>query len=117
MKKAELAKAEAEALKKDFRAKLDSLEKNKLQTIEQAKVEAEALKNKIIEEAKEASQRIIEDAKNTAQYEVEKAKIQLREELLNASIAEAKEGLKKKKDSAEMDALDKHFVSKIQVVQ
>ncbi len=116
MKKAEASKAEAEKLRSEFRQKLDELENTKTQTIDQARTEAEAIKNKILKEAQEASAKMISDAMNTVQYEVDKAKTELRQSLLEESISAAEEALKKK-NANEMANLDKHFVEKIQVVQ
>lgn len=116
VKKAETAKAQAEERRREIKSKLDSLESTKEASIQNAKKEAEALRLRIVEEAKTLSSKIRMDAERTVQAEVNRAKEELREELLTQSIQLSKKILADKMQESDQKRLQSEFVDKIQVV-
>jgi F-type H+-transporting ATPase subunit b len=117
VEKAEGAKKQAEATRKEFESKLTSLNKEAETINEKARQEALELKHKMIAEAKETSERLIKDAQSVAMYELEKAKLQLKTELVEEAFLKAEEKLQTKVSDRERDKLKTDFVNKIQVVQ
>lgn len=116
VKRAEAAKLEAEAKRKEVQDRLNKLEATRDESIQKARTDAAALRNQIIEEAKALSAKLKVDAQRTAQLEVERAKIELREELLAQSIQMSKRILTDKMQEQDQKRLQSEFVDKIQVV-
>ncbi len=116
VKRAEAAKAEAEAKRKEIRDRLSKLEATREESISNARNEALALKNQIIEEARALSMKLKMDAERTARVEVEKAKFELREELLTQSVQLSRRILTDKMQEQDQKRLQSEFVEKIQVV-
>lgn len=116
VKRAEAAKAEAEAKRKEIQERLAKLEATRDESIQKARSEAAALRNQIIEEAKSLSAKLKADAERTAQIEVERAKFELREELLSQSVQMSKRILADKMQEQDQKRLQSEFVDKIQVV-
>lgn len=116
VKRAEAAKAEAEAKRKEIQERLAKLEATRDESIQKARSEAAALRNQIIEEAKSLSAKLKADAARTAQIEVERAKFELREELLSQSVQMSKRILADKMQEQDQKRLQSEFVDKIQVV-
>lgn len=117
MSRAEKAMKEAEEQKKLFEDKLASLKQNEQETLNQARADAEEIKQRLVSEAKQTSEKLIEDAQKAAQFEVERAKAQLKDVLLEEAIKAANQALQQKVGDAEQEKLRSEFVSKIQVVQ
>lgn len=117
VEKAESAKTEAEAVRKEFHGKLTTLEAEAASVNEKARQEALELKEKMLREAGEISERLIKDAQSVAMYELEKAKIQLKAELVEESMDSAQAKLKEKVSDSDRSKLRNDFVDKIQVVQ
>lgn len=116
VKRAEAAKAEAEAKRKEIQERLAKLEATRDESIQKARSEAAALRNQIVEEAKSLSAKLKADAERTAQIEVERAKFELREELLSQSVQMSKRILADKMQEQDQKRLQSEFVEKIQVV-
>lgn len=116
VKRAEAAKAEAEAKRKEIQDRLTKLEATRDEAIQKARSEAAALKNQIIEEARLVSAKLKDDAERTTRVEVERAKFELREELLNQSVLMSKRLLADKIQEPDQKRLQSEFVEKIQVV-
>lgn len=116
VKKAEIAKTLAEERRHEIKLKLDSLESTKEESIQSAKKEAEALRLRIVDEAKALSAKITADAERTVQAEVDRAKQELREDLLSQSIQLSKKILADKMQESDQKRLQSEFVDKIQVV-
>ncbi len=114
LKKAEAAKAEAEAKRKDIQDRLTKLETTREESIQSARAEAAALRNQIVEEAKALSSKLKTDAEKTAVIEIERAKKELREDLLTQSVVLAKRILTDKMQEQDQKRLQNEFVEKIQ---
>jgi F-type H+-transporting ATPase subunit b len=111
--KAESARREAELKKREMQERLEALELSSAESIEQARVEAEAMKKRIVEEAKSMSTHLRNEARRTAEFEIERAKGQLREELISQSVALSKKMLEEKIGEPDQKRLQTEFVDKI----
>ena len=111
--KAESARREAELKKREIQERLEALELSSAESIEQARVEAEAMKKRIVEEAKSMSTHLRNEARRTAEFEIERAKGQLREELISQSVALSKKMLEEKIGEPDQKRLQTEFVDKI----
>ncbi|MDZ4082686.1 MAG: ATP synthase F0 subunit B [Bdellovibrionales bacterium] len=116
LKKAEAAKAEAEAKRKEIQDRLTKLETTREESIQKAREEAAALRNQIVEEAKSLSSKLKADAEKTAIIEIERAKTELREDLLAQSVVMAKRILTDKMQEQDQKRLQTEFVDKIGAV-
>ena len=116
-KEAEAAKSEAEATHKDVQLRLEELKTNADQSLKTAHADAEALKLKIIEEAKSHAERLEKEARNSATHELQKAMFTLRTELLNKSVEVARDELKSNTDASVEASLQKEFVAKAREVR
>ncbi len=114
LKKAEAAKAEAELKRKDIQDRLTKLETSREESIQNAREEAAALRNQIVEEARALSSKLKADAEKTALIEIERAKTELREDLLSQSVIMAKRILTDKMQEPDQKRLQNEFVDKIQ---
>lgn len=115
--KAQAAKQDAEARKKEIQDRLNKLESTAAEGLQTARTEAEALRKKILADAEELTQNLRTEAQRTAQFEIERAKAELREELLTHSIQAAKKVLAENTNEADQKRLQSEFVEKIQVVR
>lgn len=115
--KAEKARLEAEAQKREIEQRLKTLQASADQSVAQAKAEAEELRKKILREAEELSVRMKEDARRTAEIELQRAKTELREEVLAQAVTAAKQILSEKIAETDQKRLQSEFVEKIQVVR
>lgn len=116
VERAESARKEAEAGKRLIHERLQKLESGAAASLDEAKAEAEALRTRMITEAKEISSRLEADAMRTAQSELDRAKAELRRELLQTAIKSSNENLQKSLGPNEQKGLQNEFVEKIQVV-
>jgi len=116
LKKAEAAKAEAEAKRKEIQDRLNKLETTRDESIQKAREEAAALRNQIVEEARSLSSKLKADAEKTALIEIERAKAELREDLLAQSVIMAKRILTDKMQEQDQKRLQSEFVDKIGAV-
>ena len=90
LKRADAARAEAQAKRAEIQTRLSKLESSRDESLQNARTEAAALRNQIVDEAKALSAKLQEEAQRTAKIEIERAKTILREELVNQSVAMAK---------------------------
>ena len=116
-KEAVFAKEEAEQTHAQVKTKLDELKTSADQSLKTAHADAEALKLKIIEEAKSHAERLEKEARNSATHELQKAMFSLRTELLNKSVDVAREEVKSNTDSSVEASLQKEFVAKAREVR
>lgn len=114
--RAESARREAEDNKRTINERLQKLESGAESSLTAAKAEAEALRLRMISEAKELSARLEADAQRTTQSELERAKAELLRELLQSALKSSNENLQKSLGSLEQKQLQNEFVEKIQVV-
>jgi F0F1-type ATP synthase membrane subunit b/b' len=116
-RKSEEAKNQAEKEKKEISLKLERLKNSQAETLAQARVEAEALKRKTLEEAQQISLRLQQEALMASQIELQKAKERLKWDLLTQASDLAQETMKQKVDVTDLKRMGNEFVEKIQVVQ
>lgn len=115
--KAQAAKKDAEARKKEIQDRLNKLESTAAESLQTARAEAETLRKKIMQDAADISQNLRTEAQKTTQHEIERAKTELREELLSQSLLAAKKVLSETTSEADQKRLQSEFVEKIQVVR
>lgn len=115
--KAEAARNEAEARKKEINDRLQRLESSSDESIAQARAEAAALRARILQDAEAVSRNLRAEAQRTAQVEIERAKNELREELLSQAVALSRKMLVDKMAEPDQKRLQTEFVDKIQVVR
>lgn len=77
--------AEAEALKKEYQAKLDDVQKEAEAILSDARKRALKNEERIVEEAKEEAARIIAHAKNEAELEKKKAADDIKQEIIKVA--------------------------------
>lgn len=78
---AEDSQAQAYALKSQYQSELDSVEEEKQQILVDAREDAKAQYNKIVERAQNDADKIKSDARKAADYETEKARLAVKEEI------------------------------------
>lgn len=116
-KKAEAARKTAEQEHLQIQIRLSKLESSADESVSRARAEAADMKKQLIADAEALSNRIREEAERTAQLEVEKAKIHLREALIKESIAAAKTQLTSKVSSEDQRRLQSDFVNHLEAVE
>lgn len=84
--KIESVKNEAEALKKDFEAKIKVSDEIGRKRIQEAIVEAQKIASEIKINANQEAEKVIEAAKITTRHEIDKAKEQLKEEIIDLTM-------------------------------
>lgn len=87
LEKSRKLREEAEALLKDYEAKLDSAKAEALEIVEEGRKDAEALRNKLLKEAEDEAGRIRE----RVGAELEQTKLKALEEIENRSVELAEE--------------------------
>jgi F-type H+-transporting ATPase subunit b len=108
-------KKEAEAKHADIRNRLNTLSGSVDETVDQARKEAEKLKESLVAEANEIASRLRQEAQKTAQFELEKAVHSLRESMIDEALERSRQQLENLGENDRL-ALQKEFVQKIQVV-
>ncbi len=116
LKRAEAQKHEAESKRREIQERLTKLESTSAQSIAEARAEAEALRQRVLVEARELSEKLRAEAQRTAQIELERAKFALRQEMLSQSVQLATKILADKIQEQDQKRLQTEFVEKIQVV-
>ena len=112
----EKARAAAEKGKLEIQGRLAKLEASATQAGDQARSEAEKLKQKMLSEARQLAERLEQDAKRSITVELEKAKAELRRELLSGALERASQSLRQELGANDQKKLQKEFAEKIQVV-
>lgn len=97
-KTAEAAKL-AEAALSEIKGKIQNLHTSEAASVENAKKDAEVLKNKIVAEAKAQSEKIKSDTHLIIAAELNNAKNEIRKEIINASMEIAKINIKASSDA------------------
>jgi len=86
--------AQAENELKDIKTKLSTLESTESASLEKAQHEAEAMKHKMIIETEQQAKKMKDDVALIVSAEVYKAKNEIRSSIIDASFAQAREGVK-----------------------
>ncbi len=115
--KAERAKQAADESRKEIADRLNKLQASADEDLKKARQEAEAMKQKIVQEAKQMAAQLEAEAHKNVSIELERAKLILRQDLLKAALEETKNTLQSKLSGNEQKRLKDEFVEKIQVVR
>ncbi len=113
LRKAEHAREEAEAKKREIQERLATLENTSESSLANARKEAAAMLERIQREAEEFAQKLKFEANQTVAIELEKAKMELRRELLDQAVAMAEKMLRDKMVENDQKRLQTEFVDKI----
>lgn len=97
-KTAEATRAAEQALS-DIKSRIQNLQESEHESVESAKIEAAALKNRIIEEARAQAEKIKTDTQLVVAAEISSAKSEIRREIINASLELAKGTIKGSADT------------------
>ena len=114
--KAEQAKHEAEQKRHEISTRLERLSSSSGEDAKRAATDIEELRNKIVNDAKEAAARIKSEAQRTVQSEFLRARTQLNEELAKTAIEMARGQLRDKMADKDQTRLQSEFVEKVQAV-
>lgn len=117
VEKAETARREAESSKLEVERRLANLSASAENAAQEAQAEANLLKSRMAEEARQMAAKLEQEAQRTVAVELEKAKSDLRRELLQQALTSAAESMKRGLNTAEQKKLQNEFADKIQVVR
>lgn len=115
-KTAEEAKVAAERQNSEIKTQLKLLESTAGADLEKASVEAKALQEKILNDAKVAASKLEEETSRMAQYELQRAMNMLRVELIQNSTNVAADNLKANTKNDVRDALNDEFIKNVKAV-
>lgn len=115
--KSQKIQQEAEAKLADIKHKIRHLENTANESIERARAEAADMRSQLAQEAKQLAERIKHEAQSAALVEIQNAKRALHEEVVNESVRQAKEILKKDVGQSDQQRLQDHFTSEIESVR
>ena len=107
-------KAEAEKKYKEFSQKLASLESEAAAILSQAKNDAEAMKIKIMQNAKSAAERVIKDAEQATTMALSDTKAEIKKEVIEKAIALAEKMIREKVTSEDQRRMLNEYVGKVE---
>jgi F-type H+-transporting ATPase subunit b len=113
MDEAEKIKKEAEDKFTEISDKLTKMESEREKMLQQAKDDAQVLKQKIIEQADARKEEILRSAKEAAKLEVQKARADLKDEIFETAMALALEAAKNNVNSDDHGRILKETVGSI----
>ena len=113
LKKAELARIEAEKQMAEISNKIANIEKNSQAELSKAQSEANQFKAGLIKEAEESAKKILEEASRLASFEVEKAKAEIKREILDSALKAAQQAVQAKMDNKDHQKLQASFIEKV----
>ncbi len=114
---AQRVKAEAAKVHEEYTLKIQNLEREAGNMLEQMRSEGKDAKQRLLDEAKKLAENIEKEAKRTAQNELDRAKTELYDEVLQQSLEGARQLLAKTVVDNDQRRLQKEFVEKIEAVQ
>ncbi|MFQ5428365.1 MAG: hypothetical protein ACE5EZ_05230 [Thermodesulfobacteriota bacterium] len=106
---------EAEKAALLYREKLAALETRLASIAEELRLEGEAEKERIINEARAAAARLKEQAKTTAEQEIKKARLEIRGEVAELAVKMARELLEKELRPEDQQRLIKDYISNLRL--
>lgn len=115
--RAERARTEAEARKKEIENRLRQLELGAEEQRRKIHAETAQLKAQIVDDAKKIAEGLVQEGKRLVALEVEKAKGQMRQEMLDLAFEGATATLNTKVGEPERKRLQSEFVERIQVIR
>lgn len=116
---ADLEKQKQEAGRRlaEYNEKLGQLDKEVGKIVAEYVKQGEALKVKIIEEAKSAAEKLQEQARKNIEHEFQKAKQQLTAEIAEQAVSIAEELIKKNIDDEDQKRIIDEYLTKVVVAQ
>ena len=105
---------EALTMLKNYEGKLNSLDKEIKELMDNAKSAGEKEKHEILARAERMSAQIIQNAKNMADRELARQKDSLQKELMGKVIAQALEALKKKASEKDHQQFTTQFIAQME---
>ena len=115
--RAATAKKTAEHEREQIQVRLSKLESTADESVSRARAEAADMKKQLIADAEALSERIREEAERAAALEIEKAKAQLREMLIKEAVVATRAHLSAKVSTEDQQRLQSDFVNHLQAVQ
>lgn len=112
---ANAAKEAAERKAEEYRQKFSSLQSRINEIHNELRLEGEAEKKRIEEEAQKASVKLKEQAKLAAEQEIKKARLEIREEVAELSVKLAQELLKKELKPEDQERLVKGYLNNLRL--
>lgn len=114
LEEANLARNRAEQRLKEYREKLDSVEKEISMLREQAKLDGEKIQEKIKQEAEELAKKVVEQIKRNIELESKKAKAKLQQEAALLALGMAEELIKKNIKKEDHNRLIDEYIEKME---
>lgn len=106
---------DAEKKNREVKSKIKTIETGRTKALEEARRNAEELKQKIIQDSKAQSEQLKQDAQRTVQYEFEKAKNDLRSEMLEEVLKASQANISTKATGKKLETLNKEFIDGVRV--
>ncbi|MBI3543903.1 MAG: F0F1 ATP synthase subunit B [Deltaproteobacteria bacterium] len=113
VEEAQAQKLEAQRRYREFGDKLRDFEAEAARTVERARQDGEALKAKIIADARVTADRIVKDAEALAQSNVQDFKDQVRRETIAKAVEMAEKIIRDKLSSDEQSRIVNEYVGKV----
>ncbi len=104
---------EAQGMLDDYAGRLDGLDGERKQLLEQFSAEGEAEKERLIEEGQAQAERLREDAKRTIDRDVRRVQLELRGEVLDRALDQATERLRGDVGAGEQKVLVDDFLGRV----
>ncbi|MDZ4677307.1 MAG: ATP synthase F0 subunit B [Oligoflexia bacterium] len=114
---AQRMRTEAAKMHEEYSVKIQNLEREAGQMLEQMKLEGKEAKQRLLDEAKKLVENIEREAKRTAQNELDRAKAELYDDVLQQALDGARTLLTNTVVDNDQRRLQKEFVEKIEAVQ
>lgn len=111
---ARVAKLDAEKKYREFEGKLRSFEAEYEQHLAQARADAEALKQRIIAEAKKTAEFLVKDAESTAVANMAEFREELRRAAVDAAVTEAERLIRGQLSKEVQNKIIRDYVEKVQ---
>ncbi len=109
-------KKEAEQRYSELQGRVQTLERDFTQNIQEAHLEAEKIKNQMLADAHETVRRIQQDAKEVGRIEIERARREIKEQMIKEAQQAAQQVLSKDISGGDQQKLHEGFVHNIQSI-
>jgi F-type H+-transporting ATPase subunit b len=113
LEQAQTAREEAEGLVSEYRQRLDRLDTEVEEMMDDAKARAETERHKIIAAARAEAQRIREAADAAAQREAESRRRQIENEIIDRAVARAESMVRKKMTGSDQQRMVEEYVGQL----
>jgi F-type H+-transporting ATPase subunit b len=109
----EKARVDAENDLKEFETKIATLEKEAELILNQYKVQGEAVRDKILDEAKKSAEKLKDQARKNIEHEFKAAKQLLQEELMEEALVKAEALIRSSITDKDQDQLVEEYLKKV----